>query len=38
MATERESVPDDDFARRVAALYGPDRAAALFARWEKWRA
>ena len=35
---ERESVPDDDFARRVTALYGPDRAAALFARWEKWRA
>ena len=35
---ERRSVPDDDFARRVAALYGPDRAAALFARWEKWRA
>ena len=33
----RRSVPDNDFARRVAALYGPDRAAVLFARWEKWR-
>ena len=37
---ERESVPNVDspeFRARVEALYGHDRAARLFARWERWK-
>ena len=33
---ERESVPDDEFRARVEALYGRDRAAKLFDRWDRW--
>ena len=33
---ERESVPDDEFRARVEALYGHDRAAKLFDRWDRW--
>ena len=33
---ERESVPEDEFRRRIEALYGRDRAAKLFNRWELW--
>ena len=33
---ERESVPDDEFRTRVEALYGHDRAAKLFDRWDRW--
>ena len=33
---ERESVPEDEFRRRIEALYGHDRAAKLFNRWELW--
>ena len=33
---ERESVPDDEFLARVEALYGHDRAAKLFDRWDRW--
>ena len=38
---ERESVPSVDspeFRARVEALYGHDRAARLFDRWERWEA
>ena len=33
---ERASVPEDEFRRRVEALYGHDRAAKLFDRWDRW--
>ena len=33
---ERESVPEDEFRRRVEALYGHDRATKLFDRWDRW--
>ena len=33
---ERESVPEDEFRRRIEALYGRDHAAKLFNRWELW--
>ena len=33
---ERESVPDDKFRARVEALYGHDRAAKLYERWDRW--
>ena len=38
---ERESVPNVDspeFRARVEALYGHDRAARLFERWDRWEA
>ena len=33
---ERESVSEDEFRRRIEALYGRDRAAKLFDRWDRW--
>ena len=33
---ERAPVPEDEFRRRVEALYGHCRAAKLFDRWDRW--
>ena len=33
---ERGPVPEDEFRRRIEALYGRDRAARLFDRWDRW--
>lgn len=35
---QRKEMDDAEFARRVRALYGPERSAKLFARWEQWLA
>ena len=33
---ERAPVPEEEFRRRIEALYGHDRAAKLFDRWDRW--
>lgn len=35
---ERVDVPEEELRRRMLALYGPERAAKVFALWEKWEA